>query len=100
MYSYTPTHRFLILSATETGPYNPANQFLVLSPIESGPDPRIWEEAVVETPSSEDSLELAPASRSRTNSSSSTDSSDSLNDLTVDLPNGFLYLGHGKKKKN
>ncbi|KAJ5458437.1 hypothetical protein N7475_009825 [Penicillium sp. IBT 31633x] len=99
MYTYTPTHRFLVLSATETGPYNPANKFLVLSPIESGPDPRAWEDHIeLETNSTEEIPELAPVSRPRTNSSLSTDSSASLDDLTATLPNGFLYLGHGKKK--
>ncbi|KAJ5515136.1 hypothetical protein N7463_004688 [Penicillium fimorum] len=99
MYTYTPTHRFLVLSATESRPYNPANKFLVLSPIESGPDPRVWEdESQIETSSIEESPVLAPISRARTNSSLSTNSSASLNDLTVTLPSGFLYLGHGKKK--
>ncbi|KAJ5551778.1 hypothetical protein N7535_000281 [Penicillium sp. DV-2018c] len=99
MYTYTPTHRFLVLSAAETGPYNPANKFLVLSPTESGPDPRAWEDQPqLETNSAQQSPELAPASRARTNSSLSTNSSVSLNDLTTTLPNGFLYLGHGKKQ--
>ncbi|KXG50600.1 uncharacterized protein PGRI_043670 [Penicillium griseofulvum] len=99
MYTYTPTHRFLVLSATESGPYNPANKFLVLSPTESGPDPRVWEdESQVETSSIAEGPELAPLGRVRTNSSISTNSSDSLDDLAVTLPSGFLYLGHGKKK--
>ncbi|KAJ5385587.1 hypothetical protein N7517_003498 [Penicillium concentricum] len=99
MYTYTPTHRFLVLSATESRPYNPANKFLVLSPIEFGPDPRVWEdESQIETSSIEESPVLAPVSRARTNSSLSTNSSASLNDLTATLPSGFLYLGHGKKQ--
>jgi hypothetical protein len=100
MYTIPPSHRFLVLSAAESGPYNPANQFLVLSPTESGPDPRAFEESQTETNSAEQSPELAPLSRARTNSSSSTNSSASFNDLTGTLPNGFLYLGHGKSKKN
>ncbi|KAF7518546.1 hypothetical protein PCG10_010680 [Penicillium crustosum] len=99
MYTYTPTHRFLVLSAAESGPYHPANKFLVLSPIESGPDPRAWEDQPqIETNSIEESPVLAPTSRARTNSSLSTNSSVSLNDLTATLPSGFLYLGHGKKQ--
>ncbi|KAJ5961347.1 uncharacterized protein N7479_008497 [Penicillium vulpinum] len=99
MYTYTPTHRFLILSATESRPYNPANKFLVLSPIESGPDPRVWEDQFqVETSSIEENPVLAPANRTRTNSSLSTNSSASLDDLAVTLPSGFLFLGHGKKQ--
>jgi hypothetical protein len=100
MYTQTSTHRFLVLSAAESGPYNPANQFLVLSPTESGPDPRALEESQIETNSAEQSPQLAPVSRARTNSSLSTNSSVSLDDLTATLPNGFLYLGHGKNKKN
>ncbi|CAI7596486.1 unnamed protein product [Penicillium palitans] len=99
MYTYTPTHRFLVLSAAESGPYHPANKFLVLSPIESGPDPRAWEDQPqIETSSIEESPVLAPTNRARTNSSLSTNSSVSLNDLAATLPSGFLYLGHGKKQ--
>ncbi|KAJ5245327.1 hypothetical protein N7489_005423 [Penicillium chrysogenum] len=99
MYTYTPTHRFLVLSATESGPYDPANKFLVLSPTESGPDPRVWEDQPqIENSSIEEMPVLAPANRARTNSSISTNSSVSLNDLTATLPSGFLYLGHGKKQ--
>ncbi|OGE54896.1 hypothetical protein PENARI_c005G07688 [Penicillium arizonense] len=97
MYTYTPTHRFLVLSATESGPYDPSNKFLVLSPTESGPDPRVWEDQPqVETSSTEQSPNVT-LNRARTNSSLSTSSSSSLNDLVATLPNGFLYLGHGKK---
>ncbi|KGO75041.1 hypothetical protein PITC_047240 [Penicillium italicum] len=99
MYTYTPTHRFLVLSATVSGPYHPGTKFLVLSPTESGPDPRAWEDQPqIETTSVEESPVLAPANRARTNSSLSTNSSVSLNDLTATLPSGFLYLGHGKRK--
>ncbi|CAI7572816.1 unnamed protein product [Penicillium discolor] len=88
MYTYTPTHRFLVLSAAESGPYHPANKFLVLSPIESGPDPRAWEDQPqIET----SSIKESPVSLS-------TNSSVSLNDLAATLPSGFLYLGHGKKQ--
>jgi hypothetical protein len=97
MYTYTPTHRFLVLSAAESGPYDPSNKFLVLSPTESGPDPRVWEDQPqVETSSTEQSPNVT-LNRARTNSSLSTSSSSSLNDLVATLPNGFLYLGHGKK---
>ncbi|KAJ5767373.1 uncharacterized protein N7511_004989 [Penicillium nucicola] len=97
MYTITPTNRFLVLSATVSGPYDPSNKFLVLSPTESGPDPRVWEDQLqIETGSTEQSPEIAP-SRARTNSSLSTSSTSSLNDLVATLPNGFLYLGHGKK---
>ncbi|EKV09105.1 hypothetical protein Pdw03_4822 [Penicillium digitatum] len=102
MYTYTPTHRFLVLSATESGPYHPGNKFLVLSPTESGPDTRAWEDQPqIETSSVEESPMFAPVNRARTNSSlstSSTNSTVSLNDLTATLPSGFLYLGHGKKQ--
>ncbi|CDM34685.1 hypothetical protein DTO013E5_3391 [Penicillium roqueforti] len=98
MYTYTATHRFLVLSATESGPYYPANKFLVLSPIECGPDPRVWEDQPqIETSSNEEDTVPAPANRARTNSSVSTDSSVSLDD-TAALSPGFLYLGHGKKQ--
>ncbi|KAJ5615161.1 hypothetical protein N7537_000275 [Penicillium hordei] len=99
MYTYTPTHRFLVLSAAESGPYHPGNKFLVLSPVESSPDPRAWEDqSQTEASSIEESPVLAPTNRARTNSSLSTNSSVSLNDLTAILPSGFLYLGHGKKQ--
>jgi hypothetical protein len=100
MYTITPSARFLVLSAAESGPYNPANQFLVLSPTESGPDPRAFEESQIEINSAEKSPELAPVGRARTNSSLSTNSLVSVDDLSATLPNGFLYLGHGKSKKN
>ncbi|KAJ5361761.1 hypothetical protein N7541_002605 [Penicillium brevicompactum] len=102
MYSIPPPTRFLVLSAAESRPHNPStasNNFLVLSPTESGPDPRAFEDSQSET-SSDESPELAPLSRARTNSSVSTNSSGSFNDLSASLPNGFLFLGHGKSKKN
>lgn len=102
MYSIPPPTRFLVLSAPESRPHkalSPTN-FLVLSPTESGPDPRALEESQSETSTDEQSIDLAPLSRARTNSSVSTNSSGSLNDLTSTLPNGFLFLGHGKSKKN
>lgn len=101
MFSIPPPTRFLVLSAAESRPYNPMpeSKFLVLSPTESGPDPCAIEESQSETSSAEQSPELAPLSRVRTNSSVSTTSSASLNDLAATLPNGFLYLGHGKSKK-
>ncbi|KAJ5649138.1 uncharacterized protein N7484_002861 [Penicillium longicatenatum] len=85
MYTYTPTHRFLVLSAADSVPFNPANKFLVLSPTESGPDPRVFEQAVADSPSTEESPNGVPKSH-RSDSTSSTSSEDSTN--------GFLFLGH------
>lgn len=102
MYSIPPPTRFLVLSAAESRPHNPStinNNFLVLSPTESGPDQNAIEDSQSEISSDEQSPELAPLSRARTNSSVSTNSSGSFNDLTASLPNGFLFLGHGKKSK-
>lgn len=101
MYTYTPTHRFLVLSAADSAPFNPNNKFLVLSPTESGPDPRTYdEEAVTEFSSTEQSPNMAPSVMHRSNSSSSSASSDSrFNDIAATLPNGFLYLGHTKTRK-
>lgn len=89
MYTYTPTHRFLVLSAAESVPFNPANKFLVLSPTESGPDPRAFEQAVTDSPSTEESLTAVPKSH-RSDSTSSTSSQDS--------ESGFLYLGHTARR--
>ncbi|KAJ5091342.1 hypothetical protein NUU61_006212 [Penicillium alfredii] len=98
MYTYTPTHRFLVLSATEQGPYNPSNKFLVLSPTEYGPDPRTWDDQPQPEASSSLSPDMVPA-HVRSNSSSSTSSTGSrFNDIAATLPNGFLYLGHPKSK--
>lgn len=97
MYSYTPTHRFLVLSAAESVPFNPNNKFLVLSPTENGPDSRVWEEQAV-TDIDQSPL-LAVPEHHRADSSSSTMSSDSqFNDIPATLPNGFLYLGHNKRR--
>ncbi|KAJ5725325.1 uncharacterized protein N7483_006682 [Penicillium malachiteum] len=96
MYTYTPTHRFLVLSAVSSAPFNPANKFLVLSPTESGPDPRIYDEQAVAESSStgEISPKMVPKSH-RSDSSSSVSSMESQSDI---LPSGFLYLGHTSRR--
>lgn len=101
MYTYTPTHRFLVLSAANSAPFNPNNKFLVLSPTESGPDPRSYdEEAVIESSITDQIPDMGPSVIHRSNSSSSSASSDSqFNDVAATLPNGFLFLGHTKTRK-
>lgn len=100
MYTHTPTHRFLVLSAADSAPFNPANKFLVLSPTESGPDPRGYDEQAVTESSAEESPDLTPSSLHRSHSSSSTVSSDSrFNGIAGTLPNRFLYLGNPKTQK-
>ncbi|KAJ5161842.1 hypothetical protein N7492_007234 [Penicillium capsulatum] len=98
MYTYTPTTRFLVLSAADSVPFNPNNKFLVLSPTENGPDPRVWDEqAVVDV---DQSSHLAVPEHHRSASSSSSMSSDSQFDgVPATLPNGFLYLGHTKSRR-
>lgn len=96
MYTYTPTSRFLVLSAADSVPFNPNNKFLVLSPTESGPH----EEAVTESSSAEQSPDFTPSELHRSNSSSSTESDDSrFNSIAATLPKGFLYLGNTKSRK-
>ncbi|KAJ5948095.1 hypothetical protein N7466_001110 [Penicillium verhagenii] len=90
MYTYTPTHRFLVLSAAESVPFNPANKFLVLSPIESGPDPRAFEEEAVS--------DLAPADQSPTVAPKSHRSDSTSSTSTVDSEKGFLFLGHTPRR--
>ncbi|KAJ6110939.1 hypothetical protein N7486_003174 [Penicillium sp. IBT 16267x] len=90
MYTYTPTHRFLVLSAADSVPFNPANKFLVLSPTESGPDPRAFEQAVNDSPSTGENLNMVPKSH-RSDSTSSTSSEE-------DSMNGFLFLGHTARR--
>lgn len=94
MYTYTPTHRFLVLSATDSAPYNPATKFLVLSPTENGPDARVWDEQPLL-----DSLHPAQAAEHHRADSSSSASTDSFNDVAATLPNGFLFLGHSKPRR-
>ena len=102
MYTYTPTHRFLVLSAMSSAPFNPDNKFLVLSPTESGPDPRVYDEQpLTESTSVELSPEMALSKSHRSNSSSSTSSMDSqFNSIPASLPNGFLYLGNTKTRRS
>ena len=96
MYTYTATHRFLVLSAPQSAPFHPGNNFLVLSPAESGPDPRAYDEQPL-TDSSDESVEIG---LHRCNSSSSTASSDSrFNNIAATLPKGFLYLGNPKTRR-
>lgn len=100
MYTHTPTHRFLVLSAVNSAPFNPSNKFLVLSPTESGPDPRGYDEQAVTESSAEQSPDLILSNLHRSDSSSSTSSSDSrFNGIAATLPNGFLYLGNTKTQK-
>lgn len=97
MYTYTPTSRYLVLSAADSAPFNPNNKFLVLSPTESGP---YDEQAVIESSSAEQSPDLTPSNLHRSNSSSSTASDESqFNSLAAAPPNGFLYLGNTKSRK-
>ncbi|KAJ5765129.1 hypothetical protein N7520_004688 [Penicillium odoratum] len=84
MYTQTPTHRFLVLSAADSVPFNPANKFLVLSPTESGPDSRSYEQAVSDSPSADPSPNVVPKSH-RSDSTSSTSSDYSVS--------GYLTLG-------
>ncbi|KAJ5578506.1 uncharacterized protein N7459_007470 [Penicillium hispanicum] len=98
MYTYTPTHRFLVLSAPESAPFHPGNKFLVLSPTEFGPDPRVYDEQPLTDSSSDLSSEME---LHRSNSSSSTSSSDSrFNDIAATLPKGFLYLGNSQTRRS
>ncbi|KAJ5624946.1 hypothetical protein N7510_001255 [Penicillium lagena] len=99
MYTYTPTHRFLVLSAPESTPAASSHRFLVLSPTESGPDPRAWEDQPSQPSPSNQSPTLVPSTLRRPSSSLSTSSADfQLNETTSTSPSDFLYLGHGRSK--
>jgi hypothetical protein len=96
MFKIPPPRQFLVLSATSSAPFDPSHKFLVLSPTESGPDSRLYDEqAVTESATVEHQQELH-----RSNSSSSSSSEDSqVDDLTANLPSGFLFLGHTKGRR-
>ncbi|KAJ5682712.1 hypothetical protein N7462_005877 [Penicillium macrosclerotiorum] len=100
MHHIPPPRNFLVLSAVSSAPFNPSHKFLVLSPTESGPDPRGYDEqALTDSTSVEQSPEAA-AGLHRANSSSSTSSNESqFDDLAATLPSGFLYLGNSKTRK-
>lgn len=96
MFKIAPPRQFLVLSAPSSAPFDPSHKFLVLSPTESGPDSRLYDEqAVSESATVEHEQELH-----RTNSSSSTLSEDSqVDDDAATLPSGFLFLGHTKSRR-
>ncbi|KAJ5819291.1 hypothetical protein N7474_004882 [Penicillium riverlandense] len=99
MYTQTPTHRFLVLSAPESTPAASSHRFLVLSPTESGPDPRAWEDQSSQPSPSNQSPTMGPSSLHRTSRALSTSSVDSqLNEPTSTSPSDFLYLGHSRSK--
>lgn len=97
MYTYTPTHKFLVLSHTQPAP---RNKFLVLSPTESGPE---QDETGPSSPISTGSYQgrdrsdsqSSISSISSTSSTYSTGSTMSGMGATFSpLAGGFLYLGH------
>ncbi|EPS25638.1 hypothetical protein POX_c04012 [Penicillium oxalicum] len=98
MFQIPPPRQFLVLSAPNSAPFDPSHKFLVLSPTESGPDPRLYDEQAVSEVSA---LEHEPELH-RSHSSSSTLSEDSsVDDVPAvnSLPAGFLFLGHNKNRR-
>ncbi|KAH1620928.1 hypothetical protein KXX31_007325 [Aspergillus fumigatus] len=71
MYTYTPTSKFLVLSPVQSRPVQ-TSKFLVLTPTESGPE---YEFDSVSTDDSQIEATFSP------------------------FAGGFLYLGHGTRRK-
>ncbi|KAL4880170.1 hypothetical protein BJY04DRAFT_219449 [Aspergillus karnatakaensis] len=93
MYTYTATHKFLVLAPVQSAPLRVAkeNKFLVLSPTESPALSPIDEQ--METESTISSL-----ARERSDSQSSSDSTAQIRRTVSRLPGGFLYLGHDARR--
>ncbi|GAB1212219.1 hypothetical protein ATERTT37_001351 [Aspergillus terreus] len=79
MYSYTPTHKFLVLAPIQSGPRS----------IDITSQPELTSEQAL------------AAVRERSDSQSSTATAVSqTGDVVSSLPSGFLYLGHDTNGKN